>query len=148
MAFLSLDRSDPKKFEILQILASILDWRDDVKEKVGLARPGASASSLRLPASPFGRTTSTPALHAAIFSEPVPTGPNQPSISEMWTSFLKKAVESGIDDKPLPSDSTVSSLLTVTHHASAAPSAQTSAAPSTQSSRPGSVASHGGTLPP
>ncbi|CAK7274889.1 hypothetical protein SEPCBS119000_006405 [Sporothrix epigloea] len=129
VAFLVLDRSDPKKFEILQILASILEWKDDVKEKVGLARPGASANTLRLPASPFGRTPSAPALHAAIFSEPVPTGANQPSLSELWTSFLKKSVDSdALDGKPLPPD------------ASAASSVQASVTPSTQSSRPGSEA--------
>ncbi|CAK7275327.1 hypothetical protein SEPCBS57363_006624 [Sporothrix epigloea] len=147
VAFLVLDRSDPKKFEILQILASILEWKDDVKEKVGLTRPGASASTLRLPASPFGRTPSTPALHAAIFSESVPTGANQPSLSELWTNFLKKSVDSdALDDKPLPLDKAASSTLT-TINVSAAPSVQTSVAPSTPSSRPSSVASHSGTLP-
>ncbi|CAK7209081.1 hypothetical protein SBRCBS47491_000316 [Sporothrix bragantina] len=147
VAFLTLDRSDPKKFEILQILASILDWKDDVREKVGLARPGASASTVRMPASPFGRTPSTPALHAAIFSQPTPTGPNQPSLGELWTSFLKTSVDSGLQDAPLPSDSAVASILANTTTLTG-PSAQTSVAPSSQSSRPGSIASQGGTLPP
>ncbi|KAL2258631.1 hypothetical protein VTK26DRAFT_8006 [Humicola hyalothermophila] len=84
LQFLSLDRSDPKKFQILQVMAGLLSWDDSQREKAGLARPGASATpggasnnssgtnsnhnTLRLPTSPFHRTPSSPALNTEFFS--------------------------------------------------------------------------------
>ena len=38
MQFLALDRSDPKKFQILQLIAALLNWTDEQKEQAGLAR--------------------------------------------------------------------------------------------------------------
>ena len=59
--FLALDRSDPKKFQVLQLIAALLAWTEEEREKAGLARPGSIASSsagtgsLRLPQSPASR---------------------------------------------------------------------------------------------
>jgi hypothetical protein len=36
--FLALDRSDPKKFQILQLIAALLNWTDEQKQQAGLAR--------------------------------------------------------------------------------------------------------------
>jgi len=90
--FLALDRSDPKKFQILQLIASLLNWTDEQKEQAGLARPGASNSSLRLPMSPFYRTPSTPSLSSEYFTE---TPTNKESLADLWTGFLERSAEEG-----------------------------------------------------
>ncbi|QSZ31580.1 hypothetical protein DSL72_001147 [Monilinia vaccinii-corymbosi] len=91
--FLSLDRSDPKKFQVLQVIASLLNWTDEQKEQAGLARPGASSNTLRLPMSPFHRTPSTPSLSAEFFTESSST--HKESLSELWTGFLERSAEEG-----------------------------------------------------
>jgi hypothetical protein len=92
--FLAIDRSDPKKFEALQLISALLGWTDGMfpfslpfdtpfptltffklptnlppeqKEQAGLARPGTShgVTGLRIPLSPFRRTPSTLSLNAA-----------------------------------------------------------------------------------
>ncbi|PMD27198.1 hypothetical protein NA56DRAFT_590428 [Hyaloscypha hepaticicola] len=92
LQFLALDRSDPKKFQILQLIAALLNWTDEQKEQAGLARPGASNSSLRLPMSPFHRTPSTPSLSTEFFAE---SAANKESLAELWTGFLERSAEEG-----------------------------------------------------
>ncbi|KAK2018730.1 hypothetical protein LZ32DRAFT_520782 [Colletotrichum eremochloae] len=94
--FLMLDRSDPKRFQILQVMAGYLNWTDEQREQAGLARPGASSNSLRLPASPFHRTPSTPSLSAEFFSE-TPTSANKESLADLWAGFLERSAEEGLD---------------------------------------------------
>jgi len=89
--FLALDRSDPKKFQILQLIAALLNWTDEQKEQAGLARPGASSSSLRLPVS-FHRTPSTPSLSSEFFIE---SPSNKESLADLWTGFLERSAEEG-----------------------------------------------------
>ncbi|KAI6092699.1 hypothetical protein F4821DRAFT_277868 [Hypoxylon rubiginosum] len=93
LQFLALDRSDPKKFQILQIIAGLLNWTDEQREQAGLARPGASSNSLRLPSSPFHRTPSTPSLSAEFFSDPTPTSASKESLADLWAGFLERSVE-------------------------------------------------------
>ncbi|CAG8958549.1 hypothetical protein HYFRA_00009865 [Hymenoscyphus fraxineus] len=91
--FLALDRTDPKKFQILQLIAALLNWTEEQREQAGLARPGAASSSLRLPASPFHRTPSTPSLSTEYnFSEP--SGQKE-SLADLWTGFLERSAEEG-----------------------------------------------------
>ena len=90
--FLALDRSDPKKFQILQLIAALLNWNDEQREQAGLARPGTSSSSLRLPASPFHRTPSVPALSADYFADPPAS---KESLADLWTGFLERSAEEG-----------------------------------------------------
>ena len=101
LQFLALDRSDPKKFQILQIIAGLLSWSDEQREQAGLARPGAAASggSLRLPSSPFHRTPSTPSLGAEFFSEPTPTSAKE-SLADLWAGFLERSVEEASGEGP------------------------------------------------
>ncbi|GKT57172.1 Golgi matrix protein [Colletotrichum tofieldiae] len=94
--FLMLDRSDPKRFQILQVMAGYLNWTDEQREQAGLARPGTSNNSLRLPASPFHRTPSTPSLSAEFFSE-TPTSANKESLADLWAGFLERSAEEGLD---------------------------------------------------
>ncbi|KAL1892288.1 hypothetical protein Cpir12675_004611 [Ceratocystis pirilliformis] len=98
--FLSLDRSDPKRFQILQVMASYLQFTDEEREQAGLARPGTSSNSLRLPASPFSRTPSSPSLHSDFFSDPsvltATTGASsKETLAELWANFLERSAEEG-----------------------------------------------------
>ncbi|KAK7740202.1 hypothetical protein SLS63_001402 [Diaporthe eres] len=104
LQFLSLDRSDPKRFQILQVIAGYLAWTDEQKEQAGLARPGASNSSLRLPVSPFHRTPSTPSLSTEFFSENAPTSGKE-SLADLWAGFLERSVEEGRPIDTLGTDS-------------------------------------------
>lgn len=53
ISFLNTPRGDTKRFEMLQLLSSILSWNDDQREQVGLQRssglsaPGVIASGSR-----------------------------------------------------------------------------------------------------
>lgn len=95
LQFLALDRSDPKKFQVLQVISGILSWSEEQKEQAGLARPGTSGSSLRLPAAPFHRTPSTPSLNTEFFSETTTatTPTNKESLAELWAGFLERSVD-------------------------------------------------------
>ncbi|KAK0634973.1 hypothetical protein B0T17DRAFT_480258, partial [Bombardia bombarda] len=92
--FLTLDRSDPRKFQILQVIAGLLNWTDEQREQAGLARPGAAGNhSLRLPSSPFHRTPSSPALNTEFFSEPTSAASGRESLADLWAGFLERSVE-------------------------------------------------------
>ncbi|WPG98577.1 Hypothetical protein R9X50_00136900 [Acrodontium crateriforme] len=86
--FLALDRSDPKKFQVLQLIAALLGWDDTQKEQAGIIRTGAG--SLKLPMSPFRRTPSTPGLSSTF----VPESPiGKESLAELWSDFLERESE-------------------------------------------------------
>ncbi|KAM7208450.1 GRIP domain containing protein [Naviculisporaceae sp. PSN 640] len=106
LQFLSLDRSDPKKFQILQVIAGLLNWTDEQREQAGLARPGGAGNhTLRLPTSPFHRTPSSPALNTEFFSEQSSAGGLSglgkhgsgsaagESLADLWAGFLERSVE-------------------------------------------------------
>lgn len=68
------------------------------REQAGLARPGASNSSLRIPLSPFRRVPSTPSLNSALSADPllVASGSsNKESLAELWSDFLEREVGEG-----------------------------------------------------
>jgi hypothetical protein len=106
--FLNLDRGDPKRFQILQVMAGYLNWTDEQREQAGLARPGTSTTSLRLPASPFHRTPSTPSLNAEFFTEPTPTSAKE-SLADLWAGFLERSVEEASGEVSKRKDSVSSS---------------------------------------
>ncbi|KAK3077356.1 hypothetical protein LTS18_010494, partial [Coniosporium uncinatum] len=96
--FLALDRSDPKKFQILQLIAALLSWTDDQKETAGLARPGASGlSGLRVPLSPFRRSGSTPSLGSVGTPDMagVEHSASKESLAELWQDFLEREAQEG-----------------------------------------------------
>ncbi|KAF2787708.1 hypothetical protein K505DRAFT_329484 [Melanomma pulvis-pyrius CBS 109.77] len=93
--FLAIDRSDPKKFEALQLIASLLGWTDEQREQAGLARPGASNNSLRIPLSPFRRTPSTPALNSALSDPMLGSSSNKESLADLWSDFLEREAGEG-----------------------------------------------------
>lgn len=96
--FLQLERSDPKKFQILQLIAALLGWDETQREQAGLLRQGTgfttAGGSLRVPLSPFRRTPSTPSL-SGDFSPISPGGENRESLAELWSDFLEREAESG-----------------------------------------------------
>lgn len=55
LSFLTTPRADPKRFEMLSLLSSILSWTDQEREKAGLQRSGASA----VPSTFWGRSSSS-----------------------------------------------------------------------------------------
>ncbi|RMY99387.1 hypothetical protein D0862_07153 [Hortaea werneckii] len=97
--FLHLDRSDPKKFQVLQLIAALLAWDESQKEQAGLLRAGSSvagsAQSLKLPMSPFRRTPSTPSLSADFIPESPGGGASRESLAELWSDFLEREAEAG-----------------------------------------------------
>jgi hypothetical protein len=98
LQFLALDRSDPKKFQVLQLIAALLGWSDDQKEQAGLSRPGSNFGSVRglSVASPIHRTPSTPALSQDYFVDPgsaVSPGSKE-TLGELWQNFLEQEAAS------------------------------------------------------
>ncbi|CAG8032597.1 unnamed protein product [Penicillium salamii] len=91
--FLGLDRSDPKKFQILQLIAALLGWNDEQREQAGLARPGTSTmpGKLRVLGTPL-RTPSTPNL-ATEFMENGAS--SKETLAELWSNFLEQEAEAG-----------------------------------------------------
>lgn len=95
LQFLALDRSDPKKFQILQLIAALLGWSDDQKEQAGLSRPGSggigSAGRLTIQ-SPIHRTPSTPALSQEYFPDPgsAISPASKETLGALWQNFLEQ----------------------------------------------------------
>ncbi|KAJ6089343.1 hypothetical protein N7467_004559 [Penicillium canescens] len=91
--FLALDRSDPKKFQILQLFAALLGWNDEQREQAGLARPGTSSmpGKLRVPGTPL-RTPSTPNLATDFMDN---GASSKETLAELWSNFLEQEAEAG-----------------------------------------------------
>lgn len=117
LRFLALERADPKKFQILQIIAALLGWTEgirnlfrscrmcmltlsDQREQAGLARPGASNPNLRTPISPWHRTPSTPALTSEFFPD---SGGRKESLAGLWSDFLEQEAQEGARSSRSPS---------------------------------------------
>ncbi|KAH8706395.1 hypothetical protein BGZ61DRAFT_517068 [Ilyonectria robusta] len=105
--FLTLDRGDVKRFQVLQIMAGYLNWTDEQREQAGLARPGTSTNSLRLPMSPFHRTPSSPSLNTDVFSEPT-SAKDRESLADLWANFLERSAQEGAGEAASRKGSTAS----------------------------------------
>lgn len=65
LSFLTTPRADPKRFEMLSLLSSVLSWTDPEREKAGLQR--AQSTLTPAPSSFWGRSsTSTPPKNAEL----------------------------------------------------------------------------------
>lgn len=71
--FLQLDRGDSKKFEVLQLISSFLDWDDEKRCHAGLMSGGNSGSRSK--------------SHSII---DLPSGKSSQSFVSLWTEFLEK----------------------------------------------------------
>ncbi|KAK8175813.1 hypothetical protein IWX90DRAFT_425228 [Phyllosticta citrichinensis] len=126
--FLALDRSDPKKFQVLQLISALLGWNDEQREAAGLSRPGSTATaanSLRVPLSPFRRTPSTPSLNTDLLLAADTTSTssaashtssahaasaqaNKESLAELWQNFLEQEALEGSSRGPSRRESATS----------------------------------------
>ncbi|GAA5836052.1 hypothetical protein JCM3766R1_001952 [Sporobolomyces carnicolor] len=93
ITFLNTPRGDTKRFEMLQLIASILSWSDDQREKVGLQRssgglsgPGVIASGARGGSKGHARSGKTQAVDDGVENE---------SFSNLWIEFLLKESSQG-----------------------------------------------------
>ncbi|KAI0074083.1 hypothetical protein K474DRAFT_1602144 [Panus rudis PR-1116 ss-1] len=98
LQFLTTPRADSKRFEILSLLATILSWNDDEREKAGLQKRGGgvpnSASSLWSRAtSPSSASGKAPELEKTDETE---------SFSRLWVEFLLTEAASGEGTAPPP----------------------------------------------
>ncbi|EAQ83979.1 hypothetical protein CHGG_10383 [Chaetomium globosum CBS 148.51] len=107
LKYIKKDQTRRNNRQILQVMANLLNWTDDQREKAGLARPGGASSggsgnTLRLPSSPFHRTPSSPALSTEFLSDAMSSsgggggggggGPRE-SLADLWASFLEQSVD-------------------------------------------------------
>ncbi|KAL1990705.1 hypothetical protein VTN49DRAFT_6544 [Thermomyces lanuginosus] len=90
--FLALDRSDPRKFQILQLIAALLQWTDEQKEQAGLTRPGTSTPSgaNRNAGISMHRTPSTPSLGSEYLES---NSSGKESLAELWSHFLEQEAQ-------------------------------------------------------
>ncbi|KAJ2808981.1 hypothetical protein H4R20_000489 [Coemansia guatemalensis] len=77
VGFLALPYGDSKRYEILQLMSSILQFSEEQQEKVGLIRKAGRRAPLKSasPGTPTSETTPTP-------------GETKDSFSDQWISFL------------------------------------------------------------
>ncbi|SCU93592.1 LAME_0F04346g1_1 [Lachancea meyersii CBS 8951] len=68
ISFVSIPRADPKKFEVLELISSFLNWDDDKKQQAGL-------------------------IHSANGTKPASGGSRTQNFVSLWTEFLEKESE-------------------------------------------------------
>jgi len=117
ITFLNTPRGDTKRFEMLQLIASILSWTDDQREKVGLQRssgglsaPGVIASGSRGGGKGHARSGKTQAVDDGVENEvslrvndcfyysgqlTLNLSSRQQSFSNLWIEFLLKESSQG-----------------------------------------------------
>ncbi|GAA5825702.1 hypothetical protein JCM11251_000342 [Rhodosporidiobolus azoricus] len=98
ITFLNTPRGDTKRFEMLQLIASILNWTDDQREQVGLQRASGSLSSSSVISS--GRGGSGKGHARSGKGKAVDEGVENESFSNLWIEFLLK--EASQDSSPAP----------------------------------------------
>ncbi|OWT41125.1 hypothetical protein C362_01339 [Cryptococcus neoformans Bt1] len=87
LSFLMTSRGDPKRFEMLSLLATILSWDDAEREKAGLQRQGAVGGGGKGKASTGkGKETEKSAEEEAAMNE---------SFSNLFVEFLLKEASQG-----------------------------------------------------
>ncbi|KAG6831849.1 hypothetical protein H0H87_003648 [Tephrocybe sp. NHM501043] len=90
LSFLTTPRADPKRFEMLSLLATILSWSDPEREKAGLQRTQASIS----PAPSFWSRSSSAANSPAKSADLDKTDETE-SFSRLWVEFLLTEAAAG-----------------------------------------------------
>lgn len=87
LSYITTPRGDTKRFEMLSLLASILNWSDQEKEKAGIQKAGSGGGTLASPSSGFwGRSLSSGA-HSPVKS-PTEKSEETESFSRLWVEFL------------------------------------------------------------
>ncbi|BGO93881.1 hypothetical protein NBRC10512_006109 [Rhodotorula toruloides] len=98
ITFLNTPRGDAKRFEMLQLIASILSWTDDQREKVGLQRASGALSGSSIISS--GRGSSAKGHARSGKGKAVDEGAENESFSNLWIEFLLKEASTGQGAKP------------------------------------------------
>ncbi|KAJ7754485.1 hypothetical protein B0H16DRAFT_746139 [Mycena metata] len=94
LSFLTTPRADPKRFEMLSLLASVLSWSDPEREKAGLQR---TQTGLAPSTSFWGRSsTSSPSKNADLDKSD-----ETESFSRLWVEFLLTEASAG-QGEPVP----------------------------------------------
>ncbi|TFK38164.1 hypothetical protein BDQ12DRAFT_684071 [Crucibulum laeve] len=100
LSFLTTPRADGKRFEMLNLLSSILSWNDSEREKAGLQRNHTPA-----PTSFWGRTSS--AANSPSKNHELDKSDETESFSRLWVEFLLTEAAAGespsISEAPTPS---------------------------------------------
>ncbi|CAG8532491.1 19564_t:CDS:2 [Gigaspora rosea] len=106
--FFNTPRGDSKRFEILQLMANMLQWTEEQKEQVGLIRKAAS-KTLDERSNSWGSGLWTPTIERPRnrLSEDIPRTiirineepPSKESFSDMWISFLLKEASKDSSDQ-------------------------------------------------
>ncbi|KAK6351690.1 hypothetical protein TWF718_004840 [Orbilia javanica] len=92
ISFLGLPRGDPKRFEVLQLIANYLKWTDEDRETAGLSRPGGAGYSGSIPS----RNAQSPLTLAQLSDSQDGNGSGE-NLAELWASFLQQQTESRPD---------------------------------------------------
>ncbi|KAK2461259.1 hypothetical protein APHAL10511_006786 [Amanita phalloides] len=103
ISFLSTPRADTKRYEMLSLLASILSWNEQDREKAGLQRSQSSNSSTSF----WARSpTPSPAIKSAELDKTDETE----SFSRLWVEFLLSEAAAGetLSATPSPAKTDVS----------------------------------------
>lgn len=88
LSFLTTPRADSKRFEMLKLLASILQWTDSEKEKAGIAKSSSAASATSPSLGFWGRSISSSGNRSPVS----PTDADKPEDSEVcWYLVLSHA---------------------------------------------------------
>lgn len=106
LSFLTTPRADSKRFEMLSLLSSILQWNDDEREKAGLQRKGtlqSTAASLWSRASGKGKApelektdeTEVRTLSTVISDPKLISVSHCQSFSKLWVEFLLTEAAAG-----------------------------------------------------
>ncbi|KAH9478418.1 GRIP domain-containing protein [Psilocybe cubensis] len=100
LSFLSTPRADSKRFEMLSLLASILSWNDQEREKAGLQRIHPSEGSQ--PSSFWGRSSNVTSPSRA--NPELEKSDETESFSRLWVEFLLTEAAAGESPtQPTPS---------------------------------------------
>ncbi|GAA5861903.1 hypothetical protein JCM3774_001345 [Rhodotorula dairenensis] len=93
ITFITTPRGDSKRFEMLQLIASILSWTDDQREKVGLQRASGALSSSSVISS--GRAGARGHARSGKGKAVEEEGVENESFSNLWIEFLLKEAGQG-----------------------------------------------------
>ncbi|KAJ3974040.1 hypothetical protein EV361DRAFT_683478 [Lentinula raphanica] len=131
LSFLTTPRADPKRFEMLSLLSSILSWSDIEREKAGLQR--SHQPTVTSPSSSFWRRTST-SDGPGKGSDLQKTDETE-SFSRLWVEFLLTEAAAGESHSAAISTSRSNNSLPGSPTSSGFPSSTTLSPPAHNSQR-------------
>ncbi|KAH6918117.1 hypothetical protein BKA70DRAFT_1456482 [Coprinopsis sp. MPI-PUGE-AT-0042] len=128
LSFITTPRGDTKRFEMLNLLSSILSWGDAERERAGLQKQqtsggGGGGGVLSPPAATgfWGRSLSSGGQSASVFKTPdIAKSDETESFSRLWVEFLLTEASGDSSNPPPPKSppgngSLPSSPTTATH---------------------------------